>query len=295
MITFSNPEAFGKRHPDSTRRIKKQGRPPNHPRHILSQSSLGSRREGRWRQLAPAASQPGSSVPRVSDSKLSSGPRPGTTGPSFQEGHQGQEPRDAGAAVHPIPRQKLGNTGRAGAQNTEDIFFRRVRQDRRGPLQPGRQKVERRRRRKATRSRKTARPRRGLSFLPECQNRYLQATNRPDARCSRVPEARGFGRRRYVDLAGGQETVGRGFSDGPGSSRKCRDWVRWGAVGAAAGLISALAADPIRPIGKARRREATPRHRSSNREMYGAAPGGAALPRCRGGPAKWNLALWLFL
>ena len=98
----------------------------------------------------------------------------------------------------------------------------------------------------------------------------------------RVPQAQGPGRRRYVNLARGQEAVGRGLDGGPGSLRGRGDVMSCGAGGAADRDISLAAVDPIRPTTRAGRREATPRQGSSSRETYGAAPGGAALPRCRG-------------
>jgi len=98
----------------------------------------------------------------------------------------------------------------------------------------------------------------------------------------RVPQARGPGRRRYVDPAGGRETVSRGPVGGPGSLRRRGDGMSSGPKGAADRAISTAAVDPIRPTERAQRREATPRQGSSSRKQYCAAPGGAALPRCRG-------------
>jgi len=64
-------------------------------------------------------------------------------------------------------------------------------------------------------------------------------------------------RRRYVDLAEGQEAVGRGLGGGSGSLRKPGDWVNCGADCAADGPISGFGVDPIRPTIEAGRREAT--------------------------------------
>ena len=89
-------------------------------------------------------------------------------------------------------------------------------------------------------------------------------------------------RRRYVDPAGGRETVGRGYWDGAGASRGVRGGMRCGAAGAADRASSLAAAAPISPGSIPGRCEATPRQGSSLRPRCGAAPGGAALPRCRG-------------
>ena len=89
-------------------------------------------------------------------------------------------------------------------------------------------------------------------------------------------------RRRYVDPAGGRETVGRGYWDGAGASRGGRGGMRCGAAGAADRASSLAAAAPISPGSIPGRCEATPRQGSSLRPRCGAAPGGAALPRCRG-------------